>query len=64
MKNEVTYKSGKAKAEDPKRTSAKAAAKKAAAKKRKTLMGLQLDVAERNAEAKKEGKTPTIEIFC
>lgn len=60
--NEVTYKSEQP--EDPKRKTAKAAAKKAAGKKRKTLTALQLDVAEKNAKAKKEGKSPTVEIYC
>jgi hypothetical protein len=60
--NQVTYKSEQP--EDPKRTSAKGAAKKAAGKKRKTLAALQADVAEKNAKAKKEGKSPTLEIYC
>ena len=33
-------------------------------KKRKSLMALQLELAERNATAKQEGKTPTVEIYC
>ncbi len=60
--NQVTYKSEQP--EDPKRTAAKAAAKKAAGKKRKSLVALQADIAEKNAKAKKEGKSPTLEIYC
>jgi hypothetical protein len=60
--SEVAYKSEQP--EDPKRTAAKAAAKKAAGKKRKSLVALQADIAEKNAKAKKEGQSPTLEIYC
>lgn len=49
----------------PERAAEKSAAKRAVkAKKRKSITELQLDNIERNQQLKKEGKTPTLEIYC
>ena len=59
MRHDIQYKVGD---HNHKKQQAKASVTKA--RKRKTQTQLMLEAAERNKLERKEGKPPTIEIFC